>query len=115
MLRLGTEAAEAWLRIVRVYAAAHGELGGMPLSLDSLESLASHLAAMPCTTVRQLAVNGGDLGTSLGMKPGPRTGELLNALLRAAALGDVRNEREALLTLAQTMEEERMNNGEHHS
>ena len=115
VLRLGTDAAEAWLRIARVYAAAHGELGGMPLTLDSLESLATHLAALPCTTVRQLAVNGGDLGTSLGMKPGPRTGELLQALLRAAALGEVPNEREALLTLAQSMEEERMNDGEHHT
>ncbi|MBD3918829.1 CCA tRNA nucleotidyltransferase [Paenibacillus sp. PR3] len=115
VLRLGTEAAEAWLRIARVYADAHGALGGAPLSRDALELLASELAALPCTTVRQLAVNGGDLGTSLRLKPGPRTGELLNALLRATALGEVPNEREALLTLAQSMEEERMNDGEHHS
>lgn len=115
VLRLGTEAAEAWLRIARVYADAHGELGGAPLERTALDKLANELASLPCTTVRQLAVNGVDLGTSLGLKPGPRTGELLNALLRAAALGEVPNEREALLTLAQSMEEERMNDGEHHS
>ncbi|PWW05517.1 tRNA nucleotidyltransferase (CCA-adding enzyme) [Paenibacillus cellulosilyticus] len=115
VLRLGTEAAEAWLRIARVYQDAHGELGGMPLSLGTIVWLAHELAAMPCTTIRQLSVNGGELGTSLGLKPGPRTGELLNALLRAAALREVPNEREALLALAQSMEEERMNNGEHHS
>jgi tRNA nucleotidyltransferase (CCA-adding enzyme) len=113
VLRLGTEAAEAWLRIARVYAAAHGVLGGEKVSFAVLDSLTSQLAAIPCNTVRQLAVNGGDLGTSLGLKPGPRTGELLQALLRAAALEQVPNEREALLTLAQSMEEDRMNNGEH--
>lgn len=115
VLCLGTETAETWLRIARVYQGAHGELGGAPLSQEALHALTSELNAMPCSTVRELAVNGGELGTSLGLKPGPRTGELLQALLRAAALGEVPNEREALLTLAQSMEEERMNNGEQHS
>jgi tRNA nucleotidyltransferase (CCA-adding enzyme) len=115
VLRLGTEAAEAWLRVARVYAEAHGELGGAPLAIDALDWLSRVQAAIPCTAVRQLAVNGGDLGTSLHLKPGPRTGELLQALLRAAALGEVPNEREELLMLAQSMEEERINNGEHHS
>lgn len=51
-------------------------------------------------TVKELAVNGRDL-EEIGIK-GPALGKTLNALLSAAAEGDVPNERAALLRLAQT-------------
>jgi len=116
VLSAGAEAAAAWLRVARVFADADGgTLGGAPLSPRGLGLLAERLAAMPCTTVRELAVGGDDLAKRLGVKPGPRTGELLQALLRAAASGRMPNEREALLALAQFMEEERMNDGSYTS
>ncbi len=52
------------------------------------------------TTVKELAVNGRDL-EEIGLK-GPALGKTLNALLSAAAEGDVPNERAPLLRLAQT-------------
>ncbi|WP_127530720.1 CCA tRNA nucleotidyltransferase [Paenibacillus kobensis] len=115
VLSTGADAAAAWLRVARVFAEADSALGGTALSPRALSLLEERLAAMPCTTVRELAVGGTDLAERLGMKPGPRTGQLLQALLRAAASGETPNEREALLALAQSMEEERMNDGSYTS
>ncbi|GFN30681.1 CCA tRNA nucleotidyltransferase [Paenibacillus xylaniclasticus] len=115
VLSIGAEAAAAWLRIARVFADADAALGGAALSPHALGLMAERLTAMPCTTVRELAVGGADLAEQLGVKPGPRTGQLLQALLRAVASGETPNEREALLELAQSMEEERLNDGSYTS
>ncbi|EFM09737.1 Polynucleotide adenylyltransferase region [Paenibacillus curdlanolyticus YK9] len=107
VLAAGVETASAWLRITRAFAASDGQIGGLTLSSGALEQLAAQLAQMPCTAVRELAVNGSLLCAHLGMKPGPRTGSLLQQLLRSVALGETPNGRAALLALAEILEEER--------
>ena len=52
----------------------------------------------PALSLKQLAVNGGDL-TALGLS-GPAVGETLEALLTAVMDGALPNDREALLTAA---------------
>ncbi|MWC28500.1 CCA tRNA nucleotidyltransferase [Paenibacillus sp. MMS18-CY102] len=111
VLAAGVETASAWLRITREFAASGAQIGGLPLSEAALDALAAQLAGMPCTAIRELAVNGNILCSHLGLKPGPRTGALLNGLLRSVALRETPNEREALLALAEFMEEDRMNDG----
>ena len=52
-----------------------------------------------CVTVKQLAVKGSDLA-SLGVSPGPETGEMLSALLNAVMDGECENRRNTLLEYA---------------
>ena len=59
------------------------------------------LAKSGCYTIRQLAVNGGDL-MHAGMPAGPAVGETLNTLLQEVMDGHLPNEREALLYTVRT-------------
>ena len=59
------------------------------------------LAKSGCYTIRQLAVNGGDL-MHAGMPAGPAVGETLNTLLQQVMDGQLPNEREALLHTVRT-------------
>ena len=59
------------------------------------------LAKSGCYTIRQLAVNGGDL-MHAGMPAGPAVGETLNTLLQEVMDGHLPNEREALLHAVRT-------------
>ena len=59
------------------------------------------LAKSGCYTIRQLAVNGGDL-MHAGMPAGPAVGETLNTLLQQVMDGHLPNEREALLHTVRT-------------
>ena len=72
--------------------------------LAALEGLKAHvakvLAAGAALSVRDLRVNGKDLMTELGLKPGPILGRLLDALLEVVVADPTLNEREALLTIA---------------
>jgi len=52
-----------------------------------------------CVTTGQLAVRGGDLA-AIGVPPGPETGEMLSALLRAVMDGECENDRDMLLEYA---------------
>ena len=58
------------------------------------------LAKDACFSLKQLAVNGQDM-MALGLQ-GPAIGKMLQALLDAVMDGVVENERNALLSLAQT-------------
>ena len=59
------------------------------------------LSKSGCYTIRQLAVNGGDL-MQAGMPAGPAVGETLNTLLKEVMDGHLPNEREALLQAVRT-------------
>ena len=59
------------------------------------------LAKSGCYTIRQLAVNGGDL-MHAGMPAGPAVGETLNTLLQQVMDGHLPNEREKLLHAVRT-------------
>ena len=57
-----------------------------------------------CFSLRDLAVNGGDL-LAAGLSPGPAVGQALNALLDAVTDGRVANERAALLAYFNTQKQ----------
>ena len=63
---------------------------GLTAALDEL------LVQQPCVTLKQLAVNGGDL-LALGIPKGPELGKLLQELLNAVIDGGLPNDRERLL------------------
>jgi hypothetical protein len=72
--------------------------------LASLAGLKAHVlkvvAEGAAFHVRDLRVNGRDLMTELGMKPGPQLGKVLEALLELVLAEPSLNEREALLKAA---------------
>ena len=69
--------------------------------LAALAALKGHVervvAAGAALSVRDLKVNGRDLMTELGMKPGPALGKMLDALLELVLADPAMNERERLL------------------
>lgn len=65
----------------------------------NFERRMGELAKTGCYTMRQLAVNGGDL-MQAGMPAGPQVGQTLHGLLLAVMEGRLPNEREALLVAA---------------
>ncbi len=72
--------------------------------LQSLAGLKAHVARVlaegAALSTRDLKVNGRDLMTELGLKPGPVIGDVLDALLEAVTSDPSVNEREALLARA---------------
>lgn len=93
VLDSGAAAAADWLRLfaeARVRAAF-----GVPEPLH--KAAAGWLAAMPATTIAGLAVRGDELRAASGQAPGPWIAAALRALLERVALGEVPNDRNALL------------------
>ena len=80
------------------------------LDLDALARLKVHvakvIAAGAALSTRDLRINGRDLMTELKIKPGPRLGEILEALLEVVLGDPEKNERTALLALAAEMSNE---------
>jgi|GEM_PF-48820 len=74
-----------WLRRCAPLLRAHG---------------AAWLSEMPCFSVKELAVSGTDVAARLDRRPGPWLGSLLETLLARTALGELPNERTALLEAA---------------
>ena len=73
-----------------------------PYRLRHLQFLVEKAAQEPITT-SQLAINGNDLIEKLGMKPGPKIGGVLNALL-AQVLDDAsKNKAEYLMAEAKIL------------
>jgi tRNA nucleotidyltransferase (CCA-adding enzyme) len=72
--------------------------------LAALAALKAHVervvAAGAALSTRDLKVNGRDLMTELGMKPGPALGKVLDALLELVLADPAVNERERLLSAA---------------
>jgi tRNA nucleotidyltransferase (CCA-adding enzyme) len=75
--------------------------------LEHLARLKAHvarvLAAGAALSVRDLAVNGHDLMTELGLRPGPILGEMLRKLLDEVIEEPSRNTRESLLARARAL------------
>lgn len=75
--------------------------------LDALTRLKAHveavMAAGDALSVRDLKINGRDLMTSLGLKPGPVLGRVLNELLEEVLTDPSLNERERLLERARAL------------
>ena len=68
------------------------------VELDEIAAvLRQELEKHPPLTVRDLAVNGGDVIRETGMAPGPAVGLMLDTLLTGVLNDELPNEREALL------------------
>ena len=98
--RVGREHIHALLQIRRA-----DNLGsGLPANagdLDELETrIRAELTANAPLTLRELAVNGDDLVSELGIAPSPQVGELLERLLGEVIADPSRNTRDALLAQA---------------
>lgn len=63
------------------------------------QSLRELIASQPCVTLKQLAVNGGDL-MRMGFPKGPALGQALQSLLNEVVDGVLNNDKEALLSRA---------------
>lgn len=72
------------------------DIGRLTEALDRL------VAESPCVTLKQLAVNGGDI-MKLGCAKGPMVGTILQTLLDMVVDGALPNDREALLAKAEAM------------
>jgi len=81
--------------------------GGDPERLQRLDELKARLEAerdrAPALHTRDLALSGGRLIAHLGLKPGPRVGEILRELLERVLDDPSLNEEEALLGMAEEL------------
>lgn len=96
-IQFGRDAAEHWIAVSEALPAAerHG------LSADSAQAW---LQAIPAFHVKELAATGKAIIDALGKPAGPWVSRLQQQLLFAVALGEIRNQREELLTQARIME-----------
>jgi tRNA nucleotidyltransferase (CCA-adding enzyme) len=116
-VRHGIPAAKDWLLVMRALLAPQvvdrpphgGSVTNEPaipggLAQAHAQALLAHgeawLAEIPCATLKELAVTGAEVIAHIGKPAGPWTGKLLQQLLEQVALGDLPNEREALLRAA---------------
>jgi len=99
-LRYGEETSRRWLALAA--AAAESEPYGW--AARYVVSGPHWLAEMSARTLKELAIGGADvLAAAGGRKAGPWLHALLNRLLEETALGELPNDREALLARAQEL------------
>lgn len=86
---------------------ADNEGSGVPRTAHGLDELRARvqaqLDAQVALDLRNLAVNGDDLMTELGLPPGPRLGRVLDGLLDRVVADPAANDRATLLLLAASM------------
>src|SRR5262249_44720513 len=103
--RVGKERIEDLYRLNEADVRAKGR--DCTPDLAALAGLKAHvekaLAAGAALSTRDLAINGRDLMTELGIKPGPIVGELLEALLEVVTQDPAVNERAALFERARAI------------
>ena len=97
LARLGTEGLARLLDAESVQARAAGDAARWARCQALRQAAAAQAGA--CTSLRDLAVRGGDL-LALGIPPGRAVGEALSALLAEVVDGSLENERGALLARA---------------
>ncbi|KRE98173.1 hypothetical protein ASG89_03900 [Paenibacillus sp. Soil766] len=105
-VRRGEAAARALLRLLRELPQVEGKRGGLARFLvetapELLRRGEAWLKEVPCFSLKELAISGQDVAVALDRQPGPWMGRLLQDLLERAALGEIPNEREALIDAAQ--------------
>jgi tRNA nucleotidyltransferase (CCA-adding enzyme) len=93
--RLGADTVRQLLALQRGDYTSKGVIGE-PVDFDGIESaLEEILSENPCLSIRDLAINGGDL-MALGFRPGPRMGQCLSHLLEQVLQERLPNEKSAL-------------------
>lgn len=105
-VRRGEAAARALLRLLRELPQVDGKRGELARFLvtsapELLRCGEAWLKEVPCFSLKELALSGQDVAAALDQQPGPWMGQLLQELLERAALGEIPNEREALIHAAQ--------------
>ncbi|MNY57317.1 CCA-adding enzyme [compost metagenome] len=105
-MRRGEAAARALLRLLRELPQVEEKRGELArfLALTApalLRRGETWLKEVPCFSLKELAISGQDVAAALARQPGPWMGVLLQDLLERAALGEIPNEREALIHAAQ--------------
>ncbi|OAS14029.1 CCA tRNA nucleotidyltransferase [Paenibacillus oryzisoli] len=105
-VRRGEAAARALLRLLRELPQVEGKRGRLARFLEEtapalLRRGEAWLKEVPCFSLKELAISGQDVAVALDRQPGPWMGRLLQDLLERAALGEIPNEREALIDAAQ--------------
>ncbi|WP_244163324.1 CCA tRNA nucleotidyltransferase [Paenibacillus pectinilyticus] len=105
-VRSGEAAARALLRLLRELPQGDGKRGELARFMGVaapalLRRGEVWLKEVPCFSLKALAISGEDVATALDRQPGPWMGQLLQGLLERAALGEIPNEREALIYAAQ--------------
>lgn len=83
-------------------------------ALDTIDArlvqrVRSESASAHALSIKELAVDGKDLQRTLGLRPGPWIGHLLDALLREVLEEPAANDRTRLLKLARARQSERIN------
>jgi tRNA nucleotidyltransferase (CCA-adding enzyme) len=111
VLAFGAEAAEGWLSLLAILPAASNASSAVNAPAAStvnglihLQAAKEWMAQMPLKSLSELAVTGNELVETLGKRPGPWLGKMLNALLQAAATGDLLNDKQLLLLEAKRMD-----------
>ncbi|WNR42416.1 CCA tRNA nucleotidyltransferase [Paenibacillus roseipurpureus] len=105
-VRRGEAAARALLRLLRELPQETEKRGELARFLQTVAPALvrrgeTWLKEVPCFSLKELAISGQDVAEALGRQPGPWMGVLLQELLERAALGEIPNEREALIHAAQ--------------
>lgn len=105
-VRRGEAAARALLRLLHELPQVEGKRGDLARFLvETAPTLMRRgevwLKEVPCYSLKELAISGQDVAVALDRQPGPWMGRLLQDLLERAALGEIPNEREALIYAAQ--------------
>ncbi|NEW06043.1 CCA tRNA nucleotidyltransferase [Paenibacillus sp. SYP-B3998] len=105
-VRHGSAAASTLLRVLRVLPQPDRETDGELARFRSsivpalLRNGEDWLSEIPCFSLKDLLLSGTDLAELTGKPPGPWMGKLLLQLLELTALGEIQNERQALLCAA---------------
>jgi tRNA nucleotidyltransferase (CCA-adding enzyme) len=95
IIRFGKSEASEWLLIIReVHTAPE------TFSTDLLNRLNGWLEDIPVTTLKQLKISGRDLTSQMQRDAGPWVKEHLGRLLQLVAIGELQNQKEALLEQA---------------
>jgi tRNA nucleotidyltransferase (CCA-adding enzyme) len=106
--RVGPENMDDLIKLRRADDLAHGWGRGFEKDLDVFKArIDSLLSQSPPLTVADLAVNGDDVMTLLGMRPGPEVGEILNRLVTLVIEKPEFNQKATLLDFLKDMAKHR--------
>jgi tRNA nucleotidyltransferase (CCA-adding enzyme) len=104
IIRVGSYNIDDLIKLRRADDLAHGWGRGFEADLDAFRArINSLLNQSPPLTVSDLAVNGDDVMTLLGIRPGPEVGEILSQLLDAVIARPEQNQKSELTRIIQTM------------
>ncbi|MBI2892682.1 MAG: HD domain-containing protein [Deltaproteobacteria bacterium] len=101
--KVGTEALDDLLAVMRADAVGRGIPAGTAEDLERIRSLADRvqalIAAQSAFKTSDLAIDGRDIMAALGIGPGPKVGKVLAHLLERVLDDPTLNDREKLLTI----------------